>query len=141
MNNINVLNVISSVRGSSKIQIALKQIIAQKVEIREEYSKTEYNYNAPHINALHVHVSLYSNNRQIKSEVRSLMSFRASHFRYFEGEEPVLVISKPEHIKQIAIKEFHKFHSHRVQFVCFLVFNILKFFYTVCDVINHEIVF
>ena len=37
-----------------------------------------------------------------------------SSFRYFEGEDPILVVSNPEHIKQITIKEFHKFHSHRV---------------------------
>ena len=107
--------------------------------MHKEYSKTGYNYTVLHINALHVYASQLSDNRRIKSEMRSLMSFRASHFRYFEGEDPVLVISNPEHVKQIAIKEFHKFHSHRVPFMYFLVFNNLKFLYTVCKVINRGI--
>ena len=43
---------------------------------------------------------------------------RAEYFqcdcRYYEGEFPILVVSDPEIVKQIAIKDFHKFHSRKV---------------------------
>ena len=37
-----------------------------------------------------------------------------SFLRYFEGYTPIIVTSDPDAAQQILIKDFHKFHSRKV---------------------------
>ena len=52
---------------------------------------------------------------QNKNNVKDNAEYFQCSFRYYEGEFPVLVVSDPEIVKKIAIKDFQKFHSRQVR--------------------------
>ena len=51
---------------------------------------------------------------QNKNNVKDNAEYFRCGFRYYEGEFPVLVVSDPEIVKKIAIKDFQKFHLRTV---------------------------